>query len=147
MPWLFSYGSNHPAQLMERIGAPRSIAPAVAMEHKRVFRGYSRTWGGGVASLVASKSRPAYGYVAQVTESQLREMDLYEGVGIGAYARRKIKVTKLDTASGKPSDIEAIAYIASNRDFNPPSRKYLEAVLKTIGTFWKVGSVSDIKVE
>lgn len=147
MPLLFSYGSNHPAQLTERIGPPKSIAPAVAPGHKRVFRGYSQNWGGGVASLAPSTSRPAYGYVAQVTEAQLREMDLYEGVSVGAYSRRKIKVIKVDPKTGKQSEVEAVAYIASSREFNKPSRKYLEAVLKTIRTFWDVGGVSDITVE
>ena len=146
MPLLLSYGSNHPEQLTERIGPPKSIAAAVALGHKRVFRGYSRGWKGGVASLAPSKTRPAYGYVADVTEAQLREMDLYEGVSAGVYERRKIKVVRVGP-DGKSKEVTAIAYIGTNRDFHQPSRAYLQAVLKTIRTFWQVGGIGDITVE
>jgi hypothetical protein len=147
MPFLFCYGSNNPQQLAERIGPPKSMSAAYSPDHKRVFRGFSQGWGGGVASLAPSKTRPAFGYVAQVTEAQLRKMDIYEGVAVGAYARRKIKVVKIDKRTGEASKVDAIAYIASSREFHKPSRAYLQAILKTIAPFWEIDSVADISVE
>ncbi len=146
MPLLFCYGSNHPKQLEERIGPPRSVAPAYTAEYKRVFRGWSHNWGGGVANLVRTTprdARPCYGYVADVTAAQLDQMDLYEGVGRGVYTRRTIDVI----VNGKKK--KSIAYIRSVDDgvTSKPSKAYLAAVAKTIGSFWKISGVKDITIE
>lgn len=141
--WLFSYGSNHPTQLVQRIGSVGAMRAAHAPDYKRVFRGFSTNWGGGVASLVRADGRPAYGYVADVTEDQLKKMDKYEGVASGKYRRARIPVL-VDEAT-RP--VDAIAYLSNSSDFNPPSREYLEAVAKTIGAFWKISGPGAIKVE
>lgn len=141
MPLLFCYGSNNPSQLAERIGRPRSMEAAYAPKHKRVFRGWSHNWGGGVASLASSTKRPAYGYVADVTAAQLREMDRYEGVGYGNYERRNIDVV----VDGRKK--KAVAYVSLSKEFNQPSEAYLEAVARTIGAFWEIEGPEDIVVE
>lgn len=138
---LFCYGSNNPEQLRQRIGEPKSTTGAYAPRHKRVFRGRSKKWNGGVASLVASTGRPAHGYVAEVTESQLALMDQYEGIASGNYTREFVPVV----VDGKPT--KAIAYVSTSTEFNEPSDAYLEAVLKTIAPFWQVGGIESITVE
>lgn len=145
MPLLFCYGSNHPKQLEDRVGSPKAIYAAVAPDYKRVFRGWSSSWNGGVASLVPSKRRPAYGYVAEVTQNQIRQMDLYEGVSRGVYYRKEIPVIVYQ--DGKQKKTTAIAYLSKMEEYNPPSNAYLEAIVKTIGTFWEIDGVGDIKIE
>ena len=147
MPLLFCYGSNNPSQLAERIGAHRPIYAAVAPLYKRVFRGWSSKWGGGVATLVPSRSRPAYGFVAKVTSADLDKMDVFEGVQSGIYERVSIPVTVYGYEGEPKHTYKAIAYIRVSGDFNPPSRAYLEAIVKTIGAFWQIDDISDIKVE
>lgn len=138
---LFCFGSNHPQQLTSRIGAPRRIIPAYAPGYKRVFRGWSRNWEGGVASLKVGRGRPAYGYVAIITKAQLEHMDRFEGVASGNYSRKKIEVIADDAPT------KAWAYFSNSTAFNPPSQRYLEAVAKTIGVFWEIDSISEIVVE
>jgi gamma-glutamylcyclotransferase (GGCT)/AIG2-like uncharacterized protein YtfP len=138
---LFCYGSNNPAQLRKRIGEPKSMEGAYAPSHSRVFRGWSKKWQGGVASLVPSTKRHAYGYVAEVTEDQLALMDQYEGVASGNYVRKTIPVVVNGEAT------KAIAYVSTSEEFNQPTDAYLQAVLKTIRAFWQVdGGVRDIVV-
>lgn len=144
MPLLFSYGSNHPEQLKERVGPVRAVQGAYAPHHKRVFCGWSSRWSGGVASLEPSNTRPAYGYLCRVTEQQLAELDRFEGVHVGKYERRIIPVI----VDG--DEVAAVAYIATPAtasEFNPPSAEYLAAVYRTISTFWKMRGPEEITVE
>lgn len=141
---LFCYGSNNPEQLVRRIGEVASMKRAFAPLHKRVFCGWSSRWEGGVASLEKSRERPAYGFVAEVTESQLKRMDAYEGVGGGSYLRVTIPVIVEDEAE------MAVAYIASPDMMAlhcEPSPEYLHAIAVTVGTFWKIDGVEDIEIE
>ncbi len=147
MPLLFCYGSNNPAQLAARIGVSRAIYAAYSPSYKRVFRGWSNKWQGGVATLTPSLTRPAYGYVASVTSADLAKLDVFEGVQSGHYERVLIDVTVFKYKGIPESSQRAIAYIKYSDDFNRPSREYLEAIAKTIGTFWQIDGPSDIKVE
>lgn len=130
-------------------------------------------WGGGVASLdpikrtfitagrgrsgsaarglaryervETTKGRPCYGYVADVTPAQLSQMDLYEGVAAGKYKRARIDVSVIK--DGKVLRQKAVAYIATSKEFAPPSKPYLVAVFRTISSFWQIDSVRDITIE
>ena len=128
---LFSYGSNNPAQLAERLGHAVQTAPARLDGYKRVFRGVSRPWGGGgVASLVRRAGSTVYGLVAFVNARDLEILDRHEGVPT-VYERKTITVHA-------PSATRAIAYVrADGAGFNPPSRAYLEACAKTVSTYWR----------
>ena len=139
--FLFSYGSNNPKQLSERLEySVRGAQGAYADGWQRVFRGYSRNWGGGVASLLRKSGSTTYGYVAPVTAEDLDILDRYEGVRSGNYKRQQITVT---TADGE--EIRAVAYISRSREFNEPTKAYLRATAKTIGQFWS-GSGGPVKV-
>ena len=139
--FLFSYGSNNPKQLSDRLEYwVRGAQGAYADGWQRVFRGYSRNWGGGVASLLRKSGSTTYGYVAPVTAEDLDLLDRYEGVRSGNYKRQQITVT---TADGE--EIRAVAYISRSREFNEPTKAYLRATAKTIGQFWS-GSGGPVKV-
>lgn len=140
MPWLFSYGSNHPGQLSERLGRTDwEMQSGRLDDHWRVFRGYSQRWRGGVASLEPRRGQSVYGYVAKVTAPDLAVMDRYEGVAGGSYQRKTLQVK---TPSGR---VSAVAYASTSRDHMPPSREYLEAVAKTIGAFWRGADGGPVK--
>lgn len=131
MPLLFCYGSNHPGQLADRLGHTTPNTGAYAPGWGRVFRGWSERWGGGVASLERLRDVTTYGYVAEVSATDLATMDLYEGVATGHYERMAIPVM----AGGRKR--KAIAYVSLSREKNKPSKAYLSAVAKTIGAFWE----------
>ena len=151
MPLLFCFGSNNPRQLTQRVGPPKGIYAAFAPYHKRVFRGWSRNWQGGVATLVPSTSRPAYGYAAELSMAQIKDMDEYEGVSSGLYTRRLINVVVdivvYDQDAPQGEERQAYAYLKESTEFNAPSLDYLKAVAATIGTFWQINGPQDIKIE
>jgi len=133
---LFCYGSNNTDQLESRLGIPGGargrVQGAYAPDYQRVFRGMSRNWGGGTASLKRKKGAVTYGLIAELALEDLDKLDRYEGVRSGVYKRQKIKVI---TQEGE--ELEAIAYVSLKKDFNPPTEEYLEAVAETIGMFWE----------
>jgi gamma-glutamylcyclotransferase len=141
--YLFSYGSNHPAQLAERLGHPIVPLPAFAEGWHRVFRGHSRTWGGaGVASLERAPGGVTFGSACLVTPADLSVMDGYEGVPF-AYQRHKIKIR----IGSETRPRQAVVYLAVSREFNPPSRSYLQAIARTVSTHWRRDDGSPVRPE
>ena len=130
--YLFSYGSNSPRQLRERLGHSVIGRSAYAPGWKRVFRGYSYGWDGGVASMDRDPDYTTFGFVAPVSVRDLSVLDRYEGVESGNYKRRTIDVVTFD---GKR--LKAVAYLATSKEFNEPSERYLAAVTETISKFWR----------
>jgi len=134
--YLFCYGSNNTAQLEDRLGIPGGsrgvVQGAYAPDYQRVFRGMSRNWGGGTASLKKKKGATTYGLVVELLPQDLDKLDRYEGVRSGVYKRQKIPVYTQDD-----EQLEAIAYVSLKKEFNPPTEEYLEAVADTISMFWE----------
>jgi hypothetical protein len=139
VPLLFSYGSNHPAQLSERLGHPVVPSAAYLPGWGRVFRGHSRRWGGAVATLERDATRTAFGLVIPVSPADLAVMDVAEGVALGLYRRAKITVRVL-TEDRREEDRQAVVYLRarppSEDPLGAPTTAYREAVARTIGTFW-----------
>ena len=131
--YLFSYGSNSPRQLAERLGHPVQGRAASVDGYLRAFRGWSQRWEGGVATLIPGRGK-TYGYIAEVTPADLAVLDRYEGVATGNYYRETMTVTTDD------GTVQAIAYLASSTEKNAPSRAYKRAVAETIGAFWEGSS-------
>ena len=139
MPWLFSYGSNHPEQLSERLRRrDLELQQARLPDYWRVFRGYSQRWQGGVASVEPSRNFSVYGFIAYVTAADLDVLDRYEGVP-RSYMRGTVRV---EVPGGT---VQAVVYSAQSREFNPPSREYLEAVARTISVFWRSSTGAPVR--
>jgi len=138
--WVFNYGSNHQAQLAERVGDPSEVHAAHVDGYQRVFRGHSRGWGCGVASLQKKAGARTYGYVARVTPDQLDLMDRYEGVNLSPPKYKRIKV-KASIYDGEA--VTAVAYVSTSRKKTIPNQEYLEACSLTVGGFWGDVSPSD----
>jgi len=130
--FLFSYGSNHPDQIAQRLGHPAITEGAFATGYERVFCGISQRWRGGVASLRSAKGASTFGLVTLVNKRDLALMDQYEGVASGNYERKKIQVHIVNRGV-----VTAYVYVSLSKNFTPPSREYLEAVAKTVGTHWR----------
>ena len=138
--YLFSYGSNHPAQLAERLEHPVLTLPAYLPGWQRVFRGMSRGWGGGVASIAKKRGATTYGLAVQVTAADLKKMDRFEGVPF-AYVRRRVELVVGDEKK------RGIAYVAVSREHNAPTRAYLEAVAKTSSAHWAAETGGRVRPE
>ena len=131
--WLFSFGSNNPTQLSDRLSHSVDGRPAFLEGYRRVFRGWSRNWQGGTASLKKSPGDIVFGFVAKVTAADLATLDRFEGVRAGKYKRKKFTVWDAEDERER----QAIAYVSLSRTFNAPTRAYLRAVADTIGSFWQ----------
>ena len=139
---LFSYGSNGPAQLADRLGRVPPTFPAYADGVRRVFRGYSRGWGGAVASLINRKEATTYGSVAKVHAADLDVLDSYEGVHSGNYRRGTLDVM-VDFGDGFES-AKAVVYVSTSKQRGKPTQKYLRAIVDNVGSFW-AGSGGKLK--
>jgi len=139
MSLLFSYGANYPARLTKTLGHGIETWKAYAPGYERVFRGYSKRWGGGVASLLLNPEAETLGYVTRVTAADLRILDAREEVPT-AYLRVEIPVVI------NQGPTEAWAYIARSPLFYPPTKRYLEAVAATVAAHWDDVSWQDIPV-
>lgn len=151
--YLFSYGSNNPKQLEERLNKKiNTLIPAYYPNHILAFGSTSKNWLGGVATMIPSRNNNnnnnnnsnssiltikdnVFGYLTLVSKDDLVRLDVFEAVKIGKYIRKQIKVKKLDN-----STVLAYAYFLTPRFIEwkgPPSQAYLEAIYKTQSIFWK----------
>lgn len=90
----FAFGSNlDHAQMRKRCPAAQRLWPASLDGYRLAFVGFSRGWGGGVATIVPSKRGSVEGYVYDLTPACVRSLDGYEGAPI-VYSREAI--TMLD---------------------------------------------------
>jgi 8-oxo-dGTP pyrophosphatase MutT (NUDIX family)/gamma-glutamylcyclotransferase (GGCT)/AIG2-like uncharacterized protein YtfP len=128
---LFSYGSNSPQQLAVRLGHPVQGEAAYLPRHRRVFRGWSHNWHGGVASVVPDAGRHVFGYVFEADDDDVEILDQYEGVATGYYTRNRVTVT---LANG--DQVAASVYKATSTEPSKPSRRYLKTIADTVGSFW-----------
>lgn len=91
--------------MLERCLDSKPMFLAILHHYKLVFVYASRKWRGGVASIKRFRGERVIGAVYEISEQNLRQLDIYEGYP-NAYDRVKIKVIGED---GKP--VEAVTYI------------------------------------
>jgi len=135
--YLFCYGSNNARQLTERLGRVVCVKPGVLLNRKRVFRGKSLRWKGGVASLAPTKGSKVFGLLVEVDKEDLKKLDVIEGIASGVYVRRSVQAyLVIDAAKNLWKEVTAWAYVATSKEYHEPSKAYLEEVAKTVGEFW-----------
>ena len=126
--WYFAYGSNLSTEQKEnRTGSIREARRARLYRYRIAFnkRGSDGT---GKANIVPDPNRTVWGVVYRCSSDALREMDRYEGVAGGHYARKTVRVR---TEAG--DELDAITYIAGEEfvdDLCIPSKQYLETILQ-----------------
>jgi hypothetical protein len=133
----FAFGSNlDPDQMLARCPAHKIVGMAVLRDHKLIFPIFSTGWGGGVASLQGSHGNDVWGMLYELGDEDLRTLDGYEGFrGPGdphnLYERGPVWVELTRPEDGSvPRRVKAAAYLAHTANPSPPSRRYLDAVLK-----------------
>jgi hypothetical protein len=133
----FAFGSNlDPDQMLARCPAHKVIGMAVLRDHKLIFPIFSTTWGGGVASLQLSHGNDVWGMLFELDDEDLRTLDGHEGFrGPGdphnLCEREPVWVELTRPEDGSvPRRVKAAAYRAHTANPSPPSRRYLDAVLK-----------------
>ncbi len=122
--YYFAYGSNlNQKQMLQRCADSQPKFRATLPNYKLVFVGWSRGWRGGVASIRHFRDEKVLGANYEVSESDLRRLDSYEGYP-GSYDRLNVTLFSED---GEP--IPAITYIkAGQSEETRPSPGYLAVI-------------------
>jgi gamma-glutamylcyclotransferase (GGCT)/AIG2-like uncharacterized protein YtfP len=120
----FAYGSNlNKKQMKERCPDAKPKFKAVLPNYKLFFTGWSREWKGGTASIKPVRGQNVPGAVWDISESDLRRLDRYEGYPTN-YDRINVLVINEDGVAGK-----AITYIKRQQsDETKPSAEYLAII-------------------
>ncbi len=126
--WYFAYGSNLSTdQIVKRIGTITE-AKRARLDGRRIAFNKRGSDGTGKANIVPDAGRRVWGVVYRVSPAALDEMDGYEGVAEGHYARSAVRVT---CASG--DETNAVTYVAGDAfldDSLSPSADYLQTILR-----------------
>lgn len=132
--YLFGYGALGSQVLSKRIGRPNiPTSPAYIEGYERCFAGWSRTWGGSVASLRKKSGAITYGSALYLKPGDLEALDPYEGYP-RVYRREKVTIV----IDGEK--VPAWVYLHNAKCAEgPPSVDYLKAIAANIGEHWTEG--------
>ena len=133
----FAYGSNlDPEQTQSRCPGAKVVGLAALRDHRLTFPRNSETWGGGTCSVQLAHGHAVWGVVYDLTEEHMQALDQFEGfVGPSnqhnLYDREQLTVelTRPDDGSF-PRRVRAWAYVARPSNPTPPSRRYLDTILR-----------------
>ncbi len=115
----FAYGSNlFREQMKTRCPMAEPIRAAKLEGYRLVFVGYSKQWGGGVASVKPCDKSSVQGALYRLTASDEEALDRYEGVPSGFYVKKFLDI------GGE----NALVYICAHELEKPPSKLYLETI-------------------
>lgn len=133
----FAFASNlDPDQMKERCPGHRVVGLAVLRDHRLSFPRYTERWDGGAASVQLAHGDAVWGIVYDLDLPDLDRLDGYEGYrGPGdqhnTYDREAVWVELTRPADGSvPRRVRASIYLARPANPTPPSRRYLDAILK-----------------
>ena len=138
----FAYASNlDPEQMRERAPGHRVIGLAVLHDYRMGFPRYSQLWNGGVASPQLAHGESLWGMLFEVTEHDLERLDVYEGFRAAGdqhniYERQQefVELVRPDDGS-VPRRLRAYLYFAHTSNPRPPSRRYLDAIIRGARAF------------
>ena len=133
----FAYGSNlDPEQMQRRCPGHRVVGLAELREHKLTFPIHSHDWQGGVASVGVAHGDAVWGVVYDLSDDALAALDAYEGFRApgdqhNVYDRETVSVQLVRADDGSfPRRLRVWIYVARTANPGPPSRRYLDVVLK-----------------
>ena len=123
--YYFAYGLNvGKKQMLERCPDSKPRFIATLHNYKLIFTGWSRQWQGGVASIKPFRGERVLGAIYEVSDSDLRQLDKYEGYN--DYNRLKVMV-----ADEYGDAVEAVTYIKIRQsEETQPSKEYLAVLLQ-----------------
>lgn len=122
--YYFAYGSNlNRKQMKERCPQSQPKLSATLHHYRLIFAGWSRHWLGGTASIKPMRGERLPGGVYEITESDLKRLDRYEGYP-ESYDRINVIV---NTEAGEP--LEVFTYIRKRQpEETKPSAEYLKII-------------------
>tara|TARA_B110000037_G_scaffold219630_1_gene285208 strand:- start:244 stop:729 length:486 start_codon:yes stop_codon:yes gene_type:complete len=148
----FAYGSNNIEQLKKRVKNNSLISyKAYLPNSTRIFAGYSKKWGGSVASIEYCPKQIVKGSLVFLTNQELVYLDKFEGIKDpdpyntdftkNVYSRNNIHVYII--LDDQIKLLNAVTYIRNNdstiSDSCPsPSEKYIDAIYENIKQFWDI---------
>lgn len=122
MPIVFAYGSNiNHHQMKSRCPSARFLGVRRLNGFRLDFVGYSRGWGGGVATIKSCKGATTEGVAWEVSQADLHELDRHEGV---PYCYQRI--TGIQPHTREVLEI----YIHSGSYQNAPSPSYVAMIVE-----------------
>jgi len=138
-----AYGSNlDGAQMRRRCPTARREARALLRGYRMSFAGYSRWWGGGVATLVPDAKGHVRGVLYRVTWADLERLDGFEGVP-WVYERTRLTVRTEEGAIRRPH-----VYLHRSADPTLPSARYLGVIARAYRTLgYSIGPLHRAIVE
>ena len=110
--------------MREMAPGARALGPARLAGWRLTFTGDEPDDGFGVPHIDPDDGDEVWGVLWDATEADLRALDDYEGVGLGAYVRDTI------TVSHDGRDVQAMVYLAVSRGFLKPSKEFLEKLIR-----------------
>jgi gamma-glutamylcyclotransferase (GGCT)/AIG2-like uncharacterized protein YtfP len=117
--YYFAYGSNMDRnQMLKR--CPEAELISVATISGWRFRINTR----GVATIVPEDESTVYGIVWRLSKGDEQNLDYYEGVGMGLYAKRTMEVRLADGRS-----LEAFLYLATDTQPGTARPGYMDAIV------------------
>ena len=133
----FAYGSNlDPEQMRRRCPGHHVVGLAELRDFRLSGPLTSHDWGGGVASVSVAHGDQVWGVVHELTEDDLASLDRYEhfvapGDQHNLYDRETVSVQLVRADDGSfPRRLRAWTYIARPANPSPPSRRYLDAIVR-----------------
>lgn len=122
----FAFGSNlDERQMRERCPSAKAGPRATLDGHRLVFRGASRRWGGGVATVVRDPERHVEGRVYTLDHADLERLDRFEGCP-GAYSRVS-RVVRF--RNGRRARVHLYVFV-DGLQVNPPSKQYFAVIAR-----------------
>ena len=115
-----AYASNlHPERMQRR--APHSPSQGTGWLHgwRLTFGGEQLGWDGALATVVEDPSASVYVALYDLTESDERHLDEWEGVGIDLYRKLRVRVATLD------GECPAWIYVLDDYEGGLPSALYV----------------------
>lgn len=126
----FAYGSNlDDAQMRERCANARVVGRAALPNYTLAFGGFSRRWGGAVASAVRAKSARVEGLLYELGAVDLCALDRFEGVPF-AYERT---VKMVFNEGGRRRRVVTYLQPADGFEAGPPPPRYVGVLWRAYG--------------
>ena len=120
----FAYGSNIN---QEQMAFRCNDALPVAIAYVRNFRFVINSMG--VATIIPVSGLVVRGVLWQISKSDEKELDTYEGVSSNLYTKERCNVLVGD------ENLESLVYIATNSELGSPRKNYLETIIEGIVSF------------
>lgn len=116
----FAYGSNmNEAQMLLRCPDAAAVGIARLSDHRFLINER------GVASIAECGGRVVCGLLWDISESDERNLDLYEGVAKGFYRKSEVVV-----ALQQGQTVNGLVYVASSNKEGKPRPGYMEKIIR-----------------